>query len=280
MFGYTLVLVSALFHSLWNILLKKSDNKYFYNFYMHLANFIIFSFAYVIFFRRYLYLDKITIFVAFIASTFFTFYHLFLSTAYNYDDISKLYPVTTVSPLFVTLWAVLFLKEKIDIVSFIGIIFIIFGVVIIGNIKNIKISRNKGIIYALLAAFAYSLGAIIDKLGVSSGNFILYVYTLTFFMTLYMFIFNRNYVKGNSADYFKKNVWKIFLGGGVLFFSFLTYRYGLKMVNVSYATALRQVNTIFGIFWGYVFFKEKITIYKIIGTVFIGAGVSILKFYV
>ncbi|MGA1846494.1 EamA family transporter [Deferribacter abyssi] len=280
MLGYNLIIISALFHSLWNILLKKSNNKFFFNFYMHLANLFIFSFAYFIFFRRYLYIDKLTIFKAFVASTFFTFYHLFLSSAYSYGDISKLYPITAISPLFVTLWAVLFLKEKINIVSFIGIIFIVFGVAVIGNVKNIRISKDKGVFYAILAAFAYSLGAIVDKLGVGSGNFVLYVYSLTFFMTLYMFIFNYRVVKGKFVGYFRINVRKIFLGGGVLFFSFLTYRYGLKMVNVSYAIVLRQVNIIFGVFLGCVLFREKITINNIIGTIFIIVGVSILRYYV
>lgn len=115
-----------------------------------------------------------------------------------------------------------------------------------------------------------------DKKGVSGGNFILYVYSMSLFMTMFILIYSIR--RGEiTFNYAKKEGWWVAFAGLVVFGSFISYRYGLNMVNLSYASALRQVSTLFGVVMGIMFFKEKFTFYKLLGTVIIMAGVILIK---
>jgi uncharacterized membrane protein len=200
MSGFTLIIISALMHSLWNILLKKSENKYVFNYQMHIMNVIIFSFVYIIFFRKDLYFDLHTLFISFLAATFFSLYHIFLTAAYSYEDASKVYPVTVASPFFILIWAAIFLNEKVTFLGFIGMIFIIMGVIQINGGFLLVKTLSKGIILAILSMFFYSIGSIFDKIGVGTINFTLYVYSLIFFYDyFYFYLFTKNSFQSHTT---------------------------------------------------------------------------------
>jgi drug/metabolite transporter (DMT)-like permease len=122
----------------------------------------------------------------------------------------------------------------------------------------------------------YSFGALVDKKGVSQGNFILYVYSMSFFMTLFLFLYSRRSGELTVSN-IKKDLKWVFVAGVIVFASFTSYRYGLTMVELSYATALRQVNVMFGAVLGMTLFAEKMTVNKLLGTVIIMAGVVLIK---
>ena len=276
MLGFFLVLFSAFMHALWNFLLKKSSNKYIFNYQMHIANLIIFSMVYPVFFGKYLYYDFYALKWAFISAIFFSFYHLSLSTSYRFADISLVYPVTTSSPFLVLLLARIFLGEKITFSGFMGVTVIIFGVVIL-NVTKIKGSFDgKGLFYAILAAFFYSLGAIVDKNGVGVQNFVLYVYALSFFMTIFLTAQSVMTQKGHLVG-FNRNFSTVIISGVILFLSFITYRYGLTFMEVSYASALRQVNALFGFFIAVFYLKEGFSLKRMLGAIVIFAGAVLIR---
>jgi len=276
MTGFLLIIFSALMHSLWNIILKKSNNKYLFNYQMHFLNFCIMTFAYIVFFREYMFFDLQAIVFAFFSALFFTGYHLFLSTSYRYADASMVYPVTTSSPIWVALWATIFLHEKITLLGLLGIIITLIGVLIINSSKTSELKFDKGILFAFISAFFYSVGAIIDKLGVGVNNFILYVYSLTIFMTFFMYLYSARRFT-NHLEHFKVNIRYLLVGSFILFLSFSVYRLGLIFVQVSYATALRQVNGLFGVLLGVLFLKEKFSYKRLAGSIVIVIGVLIIR---
>lgn len=276
MLGFFFIIFSAFTHSLWNILLKRAENKYAFNFYMHFANILFFTAIYPIAFRQYMYFEKGVVITAFIAAIFFSVYHISVSTAYKYADVSLVYPLTTASPFFIVIWAVIFLKEHLTVIGLTGVIFTVLGTAVLNRVKGKWGEFGKGGVFALIAAFFYSFGALMDKKGVSGANFILYVYSMSLFMTMFIFIFSIR--RGEiTFNYAKKDRWWVIFAGLVVFASFISYRYGLNMVNLSYASALRQISTLFGAVMGIMFFKEKLTVYKILGTVIIMAGIMLIK---
>jgi len=276
MLGFIFIIFSALCHSLWNMLLKKSKNKYAFNFYMHLINISFFTILYPVFFQKYLFFDYRVVLSAFIAALFFTGYHLAVSTSYRYADVSLVYPITTSSPFFILVWAVIFLHENLTFVGVAGITLTILGTIVLNQVKGEGLKFSKGMLYALLAAFLYSFGALADKKGVTQGNFILYVYCMSFFMTTFLFIFSKRSGELAFAKVKMDLKWAL-IAGVIVFASFTTYRYGLTMVELSYASALRQVNVLFGAVFGIMLFKEKMTVNKLFGTVIIMAGVILIK---
>lgn len=258
------------------MLLKKSENKYAFNFFMHLVNITLFSLLYLTVFRNYLYFDLATVVFAFFAALFFAGYHLAVSTSYRYADVSLVYPVTTSSPFFILIWALLFLKEDLTLTGVAGIVLIVLGTIVLNRVRGQGLTIGKGVLYAFLAAFLYSFGALLDKKGVNAGNFILYVYAMSFFMTSFLFLFSRKTGELTYKNIRNDLVWVI-IAGVIVFASFTTYRYGLTMVELSYATALRQVNVLFGAVFGLMLFGEKLTVNKLLGTIMIMAGVVLIK---
>ncbi len=276
MTGLLLIVFSAFMHSLWNIILKKSNNKYLFNYQMHFLNFCLMSFAFIIFFPDKLYFDVNALIFAFLSALFFTGYHLFLSTSYRYSDATLVYPITTSSPIWVTLWAVLFLGEKITFFGLLGILMTILGVFIMHSSKNSVGKLDAGVVYALLSAFFYSIGAVIDKVGVGTDNFILYIYLLTMFMTFFMYLYSvKKY--SNHISHFKSNFLLLLSGSLVLFMSFTIYRVGLALIQVSYATAIRQVNVLFGFLLGIIFLKETFSVKRLVGSIIIFAGMLVIR---
>ncbi|MGC8768628.1 GRP family sugar transporter [Calditerrivibrio sp.] len=276
MYGITLIIISALMHAMWNFFLKKSSDKHIFNYQMHMINLILMTLFYPTLFNNYLYFETKPIIYGFMAGIFFSMYHLFLSKSYKTEDVSKVYPITTSSPIFVSILAMIFLKEKISILGFIGIITVILGILIL-NMNNIgKIKFTKGVYLAILASMSYSFGAIIEKSGVGKGNIFLYIYSVTFFMTLFLFIYSKQNSKGH-LEFALNNINLLLPASIVLFLSVVTYRFGLERVSVSYATSIRQINALFGVIIGILFLKEPFEKKRILGALTIILGIIFIK---
>jgi len=276
MIGFLLIVFSALTHSCWNILLKKSNNKYIFNYQMHLVNLFIFTIVVGFFFMDTMVFDLKIIFLGFVAAICFTLYHLCLSNSYNLSDASLVYPITTASPLLVVIWAKVFIGEKITFFGLLGILIILIGVMIIHSTKTKIRLDTKGIVFAILSAVFYSFGAVVDKSGVGNKSFMLYVYSLVIFMTMFLTIQARLKYK-NHLEEFSKNKIYVLIGGVIIFLSFLSYRLGLMFMNVSYAISLRQINAVFGVLLGIYFLKEKLYVKRLIGAIIIFWGAFIIK---
>jgi len=67
------------------------------------------------------------------------------------------------------------------------------------------------------------------------------------------------------------------LAGLVLFASFITYRIGLQMAKVSYATSVRQASAIIGVLGGILLFRERFGRIRIFGAALIALGVFCIR---
>lgn len=275
--GIILVVISAFMHSLWNLLLKKSSDKHKFNYQMHLLNLAIITIIFTVFFRKYLYFDVKSVIFGFLAGLFFSFYHYFLSLSYKTEDVSKVYPITTSSPIFVTILAMILLGEKITMLGFLGILTVILGILIINAVTIKNFTFTRGVVYAIAAAITYSFGAIVEKTGVGRSNIFLYIYFLTFFMTFFLFIYSRKSTTAGHLKFFKENFSHLLAASVVLFLSVVTYRFGLETLNVSYASSIRQVNAVFGVIMGIVLLKEKDILRRLVGSIIIIIGIFFIK---
>jgi drug/metabolite transporter (DMT)-like permease len=275
--GIILVVISAFMHSLWNLLLKKSSDKHKFNYQMHLLNLAIITIIFTVFFRKYLYFDVKSVIFGFLAGLFFSFYHYFLSLSYKTEDVSKVYPITTSSPIFVTILAMILLGEKITMLGFLGILTVILGILIINAVTIKNFTFTRGVVYAIAAAITYSFGAIVEKTGVGRSNIFLYIYFLTFFMTFFLFIYSRKSTTAGHLKFFKENFSYLLAASVVLFLSVVTYRFGLETLNVSYASSIRQVNAVFGVIMGIVLLKEKDILRRLVGSIIIIIGIFFIK---
>jgi drug/metabolite transporter (DMT)-like permease len=63
----------------------------------------------------------------------------------------------------------------------------------------------------------------------------------------------------------------------ILLASILTYRYGLKITEVSYATSVRQVNALFGVLIGILIFRERLGVLRLGAAAIMVAGIIVIK---
>lgn len=280
--SFGLIVISAVFHASWNMLIKAADDKVAYNVHIQIATAFFVTVYTIIFYPDAFYIHKPTIYYALLSSFFFALYQYFAALSYKYADVSMVYPITTSSPLFIIIWAYFLLDEKISFMGIIGIILILAGCYIM-NVTRGKGNKNAiyGIFLALLSAFLYSFGAMADKMGVGTVNTHLYIMLMADFISLYSIIFTT--ISHRNSRTLHKKVkgsiqWKLVgIGGLVMAASVVTYRLGLVDMQISYATALRQLSSFFGVLMGLIFLKESYGLQRIIGSIVIITGIILIR---
>jgi drug/metabolite transporter (DMT)-like permease len=142
-------------------------------------------------------------------------------------------------------------------------------------LRNIRI---PGVLFALSAGLFYSVGAIVDKRGVTVADVFVYTYYLD--MALFVFLL-ANALMTNSPARFLEEIrahWPRGIAAGlILFLSFITYRIGLQMAKVSYATSVRQVSALAGVVGGILLFRERFGRIRLLGAALIVLGVACIR---
>jgi drug/metabolite transporter (DMT)-like permease len=282
------IILSALFHALWNVILKTSDRKMSFNIFMHLSAIGIFSIVFLIWKGRIpLPGFRLGVFVV-TAGFFFFLYHLCLTDSYETTEVSLAYPLTTTGPLYIPLWAFIFLGERLSVRGCFGILLVFFGAYTIqmkkldlkGMVEPLKNMRNPGVFLAMAAGFFYSIGAVVDKKGVTGFDVFTYTYYLDSVLVFFL-LCNHVLIRGNRSDLLpelRDNWPKIALAGAILFGSFLSYRLGLRISRVSYAVSARQVSAVFGVLLGILLFRESFGRIRLTGALLISLGIVLIKF--
>ena len=281
-----LILFSAAMHAGWNLILKTSRHKLAFNVFMHGSAIAIFS-AWWIATQGGIPLPRGQVLLfALGGGFFFSLYHMCLTAAYERIDVSLAYPLTTTGPLYIPLWAYLFLGEGLTVLGIAGIFIVTLGAYIlqvreiswVGLSFPLRNLRLPGVLLALSAGVFYSVGAIVDKRGVTIMDVFLYTYYLD--IVLFLFLLG-NVLLTKSSLHFVEEIrlhWaRGLLAGLVLFASFIMYRLGLQLSKVSYATSVRQASAIVGVLGGILLFKERFGRIRLIGAALIAFGVFCIK---
>jgi len=284
--GFLFIIASALFHVLWNSSLKMSDDKPSAVLLMMVVTVSGFV-PWVLWWRDGEGLFVPSIFLSAMAAGFFFFlYQYFVALSYDKGELTLVYPLTVTGPVYIVLWSHLFLGERISLAGAGGIVLIIYGAVTLQTGRFTFFSRGAkrftgkraGALTALCAAFFYSFGAVADKIGVMGGNLVLYTMNLSVIMLIFhltRMVFQKQ--TGAVARELKSTPLLVAGGGVVMLLSFITFRIGLQEVYASYASALRQVSTLFGLGIGYLVFREALTFRRVVSSCLIVAGAVLIK---
>lgn len=284
--GFLFIVASALFHVLWNSTLKKSPDKPSAVLLMMVVT-VSGLVPYVVWhYPMEEILAPAPLLSALSAGFFFFLYQYFVALSYEKGELSLVYPLTVTGPVYIVLWSHLFLGERISAGGAVGIFLIIYGAVTLQTRRftvfsmdaTIQPGNRAGVITALGAAFFYSFGAIADKIGVTHGNVAVYTMNLCVFMLVFhllRMIFQQQ--MGLVFKAFTDAPLPLLGGGLVMLLSFVSFRMGLQEAYASYASALRQISTIFSLAIGYLVFRETLTVGRIISACLIVAGAVLIK---
>lgn len=281
-----LILFSSVMHAGWNLILKTTRRKLAFNVFMHASAIAVFSLYWIVRDGAIPLPRGAVLPLALAGGFFFSLYHACLTASYERIDVSLAYPLTTTGPLYIPLWAYIFLGERLSPAGMAGIVIIFLGAYIIqmrelswlGLSYPLRNIRVPGVVLALSAGVFYSVGAITDKRGVTVADVFLYTYYLD--IVLFLFLLGSVLATSGKLHFFEeiRRHWvRGLLAGLVLFASFITYRIGLQMAKVSYATSVRQASAIVGVVGGIVLFGERFGRIRLLGAALIAAGVVCIR---
>lgn len=283
--AFTLILFSALMHAFWNLLVKRSQDKTVFIWWMFVASGSLMNLG----------LPMVGPFplpswrvvgLAAVGAVCFMLYHLFNGRAYRSGDLSLTYPLAQTSMFWVPIWGVLILGEKVSGLGVAGIGLILLGAYTIQLralawsevVRPFRNLRDPGVMAALAAGFIYSVGSVIDKTGVMLYSAFHFTYLLVGFMLLFMTLnIMRAKYRGRILAEFRNSRLLVIVSGPVMMGSFFAFRYGLKLAPMSYAVPVRQVSLLIGVLIGVLFLGEACGKIRFSATLLILAGVALIR---
>ena len=286
--AFIAVIASALFHSSYNLMIKSSDEKVLFMwsmFFVAVTAGWITGWATDSSFPESI---PPVLLVAAFSAAFFTLYHLCAARAYaSHDgDLSLSYPLTTLAPIFIPIWAFAFLGNTFKIAKIAGILISTAGTICIqlkpssgrGRSRSVGF-RNDAVRFALLASLLYSFGAISDKLGVNKGGFYFFtVCLMTMIFAYFTFVvFSTSRLRKRVFHCFCHDTIRVLVGGMLLFFSNMSYRYALGITDVSYAAGVRQSASLFAVLMGVLLLREPYGFRRFSASLLIATGIALIK---
>ena len=214
-----------------------------------------------------------------LSSIFWVFIAVIGFYAYKYTQVSLKSPLSESRVLWVLLFAVIFLKEKLILDKVLGIILIFISLIILTYKKQKKFGdlTDKGVQLTLLTALLTAGVAIIDKSALqyfTPGTFGFLVYFIPGLILL-------GFGKGHFKDVKKILKTKHYYLGVVVVLGFLFYYFNLKAYQIADVTQVFPVirlSTAFTVIFGIIFLKEKENVFKkLIATVIIFLGILLLS---
>lgn len=280
-----LIVISAVMHAFWNLLVKRSRDKTVFIWWMFIASGLLMNLA-LPFVGPFPPVSAQLLGLVVAGGACFVLYHLFNGRAYRSGDLSLTYPLSQTSMLWVPLWGWLILGERFTPAGVAGIALIIAGawclqLRALAWREVIRPLRNLGdpaVRAALAAGFIYSIGSIIDKTGVTGYDPFHFTYLLVVCMFLLMSLnLARPRYRGRILAEWRHSRALILLSGPVMMGSFMTFRYGLKLAPVSYAVPARQVSILVGVLIGTLFLGEECGRIRFIAALLILAGAVLIR---
>jgi len=281
-----LISISAIIHTYWNFVLKKSINEGADPILLHwlsaVVSVILFSIVFLFFVSSYT-ISFYGVALAAAGGVFFAFYVFFLNKAYAHGDLSQVYPLAKITPLFTLLIGFFYLKEVISFAALIGIIFVIFGVYAV-NLKNFDFKnivkpiislKQTTFIFALLAAIFSAMYGLFSKLGVVEINPFVFVYLAYVFLVISYIPF-LYFKTGNIVLQSRKFNKPIVQIGLLDIFGYSLIVFALSFSQLSYVFALRQMSILFSVFVGVYILKESYGKTRIVSSIIIVIGITLI----
>src|SRR6185369_12366375 len=184
--AFSLIIISAIMHAIWNLLVKQSRHKTVFIWWMFLVSWALFTMLLPFAPGQIPLPNRNTLMLISIGATCFVLYHLLNGRAYRYGDLSVIYPLSQTSMIYVPIWGVMLLRERLSLQGIGGILLVIFGTLLV-QMQHISFSelarpfrdlKDPAVRAALLAGFIYSIGSIAEKTGVRQYPPVYFTYFL------------------------------------------------------------------------------------------------------
>jgi drug/metabolite transporter (DMT)-like permease len=214
-------------------------------------------------------------------------FYLLVADAYDRGDLSIVFPVTrTFGPIFILIFALILLSERISALGLLGILVAIFGsyVIHLPSLKPadlwlpFKAFKGRAFLFSVGGGACTAVYSLINKKNLESVDPLTLYYLITIFMGLFLVITLLLRRKGNQIREELKDNFKNLLVMGIFgFISAALFLFALRMGKVSYLGAARNVSIVFGVILGSVFLREGSGRIRLLASLLILAGIFLLS---
>ena len=276
-----LLFLSASLHTLWNLLLKQSRQKFIASWWIVTIGAILFTPG--LFFTG-LPPREIWIF-ALVSAGLEAAYMLTLSLAYKNSDFSLVYPMARgTAPAFLLLWSLLFLHEELTGWGLLGLAMIISGLILTGASSLISNWRNlpniKGITAALATAFFISVYTFVDGIAVKRAPALPYGLLMFSLIPVWSTPFIlRNYGWSQVIGEWKVQPVRFMVTGFLGVLAYLIALYAYSFAPISYSGAIREISVVLGALAGWHFLGERLGVVRVIGAIIIFGGIMTIALF-
>jgi len=284
--AFTLIVISAVMHALWNLLVKRCRHKTVFIWWMFIASDLLFSLTLPFIPERFSWPGYHTLLMASIGAICFVLYHLLNGRAYQSGDLSVVYPLSQTSMIYVPIWGMTLLGERLTATGVLGILLVILGTYSVqlhrfsltDMMRPFRDLRSESVRASLAAGFIYSIGSIAEKNGVRHCPPVYFTY---FLVTMMLLLMSINLCRSKYRQHIGAELrehWRLILySGPIVMASFLTFRYGLNLAPVSYAVPVRQISIMVGVLIGIIFLKESCGKIRIMSSLLILGGAVLIR---
>lgn len=276
-----LLLTSALLHAIWNLILKRSQEKY-----IAMGWQVIIGGIFALIVLMFIGLPPRSMWLfAILSMSLEAIYFILLSNAYSDHDFSLVYPIARgTAPALLMIWSVLFLQEQVTIGGMFGIGLVVCGMIIIGATSLIQHRGSRlhlrGIATALAVALVISIYTLVDGTAVKNGP------PLTYGLSMFMMVPILT-----TAYNVRRFGWTRFMQAwngprvpliaaaalGVVAYLFALFAY--RIAPVSYSGAIREVSVVIGAFLGWRLLGETMGGMRVVGAIIIFIGILTITIF-
>jgi drug/metabolite transporter (DMT)-like permease len=276
-----LLLAAAMMHTTWNLLVKRAKEKQVFIWCSLIAGVIIFS---PLLLTSSIF--PLSIWPYLVSSALVeAIYYITLIRAYENGDFSLVYPMARgAAPAFLLIWATFFLGERPRLFGLVGIALLVFGLIIVGGKTWWTLRKTSGFSKSALAlalgvACCISVYTAIDGAAVHRVSPLPYTVLVIALATVFITpAVLKHYGKHAIAYEWRVNWIRIALVG---LFTLLAYILVLKaytIARVSYAGSVREISVVFAAFVGWRWLGESFGAIRLVGAMFIFAGILVIAF--
>ena len=190
----------------------------------------------------------------------------FLILAYRSMNMATAITLHYLAPLLVPIFAILFLKEKINLKQYIPIALLGLAGTILISINTITVNP-LGLFYGIMSGITLGLIIVLQKKNASSTYISVLVFQYSLIQSLIDLILGLIFNQIHLALTF--GFISLFLFGLVIRHGTLLYNYALKHLDISTASILAYTEVGLSVLYGFVLFHQKIFLSEIIGIILI-----------
>ena len=277
-FVFLLVLFAAFTHATWNFFSKKiSGNFTLFWFGLAIVNILLIPYSIYHISKTGIPFNALPFIV--ISTLSHSLYYYTLLYSYKKGDISTTYPIArgigVAGTAFISL---LFLNETVSFSGGFGIASILTGVLFIGLSRAPgQIFHKKSYFFAIITGcliFTYSLA---DNRGVNIFNPVAYINVIDLLCVTVLAPFAFPGGIRKSIPLIKANFKETMIIGFGGVGTYILILFAFTFERASYIVALREFSVVIASIMGFLFLKEKPTLFKITGILCITAGLAFLK---